>query len=200
VREGSVFYCSEGGMDNEDCQIMTGYAVRYLQLLRDTQKFSNKYLHSSTLDSHYIAYLQDNKGEITKRNLTKNYGESVKIFNSLVKPKNSVYTAGVVGHTKTYNWWQFHTSRIGNERNFDIYIMLVKYAQKEFDLFKSLEVTEKGAMVKTRNFIQQKWNKDLEELKANYKGKGETLMKNYKWALVSYETFSHTVRLERSLW
>ena len=113
-------------MDNEDCQIMTGYALRYKWLLPENLKFFNRYIHSS--DAHYITYLQDNKGEITKRNLTKNQGESIRIFNSLVKPKNSVYTAGVVAHTRLDGMYAFHSTRIGNEVNFDVYIMLVKYA------------------------------------------------------------------------
>lgn len=166
-REGTVFYCSEGGMDNEDCQIMTGKALADKQLLTDDiTSFSNKYLHSSSQDALFVAYLQDNKGEITRRNLTINKAESLKIFNSLVKPKNSVYTAGAMMHTLRNGLHARHSTKIGNERYFDIYQMLVQYAQKNFNLFKTLEVSEKGAMVKTRAYVQTKWNKDLEELKS----------------------------------
>ena len=44
-------------------------------------------------------------------------------------------------------------------------------------MFKTLEVSEKGAQLKTRNFIQKQWNADLDELKSHYKGKGERLYK-----------------------
>lgn len=77
VRETVPFYCSEGDMKaDRTCQRMIGYAIVNKWLLPD-KSFVNSYLSSASRHYKYMAIVVDNKDNVQRVNLTKNYQQSV---------------------------------------------------------------------------------------------------------------------------
>ena len=129
VRETVPFYCSEGDLVKEmTCQRMIGHAIVSKWLIPD-KKFVNRYLSSASRHYKYMAIVMDNKDNVKRVNLTKNYQQSVAEFKGLMEPEDSPYKAGIMGHTALNQWGLRYSSLEGARKNLDVFRAVATYAQ-----------------------------------------------------------------------
>lgn len=190
VRETTPFHCSEGDLDKPLCQRMIGQAIINNWLIPE-KKMINKYLSSASRHYRHVAYLADAKGEVTRLNLTKNYGTSLAQFHAFVDSDDSSYVAGIIGHSAQNKWWVKHSKLRGAEKNMDCLEIIVTYAQKKLELYKESGTDEKAAKVLVREKMEEKHKSALKKMRELYSGKGEKLYKNYVFYAVTYDKNTH---------
>lgn len=190
VRETTAFYCSEGDLDKPLCQRMIGQAILNNWLFPE-KKLINKYLSSASKFYRHVAYLRDGKGEVTRLNLTKNYGTSLAQFHAFVDSDDSQYVSGIIGHSAQNKWWAKHSKLRGAEKNHDCLEIIVEYAQKKLELYKESGTDEKAAKVLVREKMEEKHKSALKKMRELYSGKGEKLYKNYVFYAATYDKNTH---------
>jgi len=190
VRETTAFHCSEGDLDKPLCQRMIGQAIVNNWLIPE-KKLVNKYLSSASKFYRHVAYLRDGKGEVTRLNLTKNYGTSLAQFHAFVDSDDSTYVAGIIGHSAQNKWWAKHSKLRGSEKNHDCLEIIAEYAQKKLELYKESGTDEKAAKVLVREKMEEKHKSALKKMRELYSGKGEKLYKNYVFYAVTYDKNTH---------
>ena len=192
VRETTAFHCSEGDLDKPLCQRMIGHAITSNWLLPE-KKMINKYLSSASKHYRHVAYLKDNKDEVTRLNLTKNYATSLAQFRAFVDSEDSQYVAGIIGHSAQNRWWAKHSALRGAEKNLDCLEIITTYAQKKLELFKDSGTDEKAAKVLVREKMEEKHKSALKKMREIYTGKGDKLYKNYVFYAVTYDKNTHAM-------
>lgn len=190
VRQTQPFYCSEGDLDKALCQRMIGHAIKSNWLIPE-KKMVNRYLSSASRHYKHVAYLIKDDDSVVRMNLTKNLGQSRAQFKAFVKPDDSEYKAGIIGHTAKNGWWDMHSALPGAEKNMDCLEAITKYAQKELKLYKESGTDEKAAKVLFRDKMDDKHKSALKKMREIYTGKGERLYKQYIFYAVTYDKNTH---------
>lgn len=190
VRQTQPFYCSEGDLDKKLCQRMIGHAIVSNWLIPE-KKMVNRYLSSASRHYKHVAYLVKDDDTVVKMNLTKNLGQSRAQFTAFVKPEDSEYKAGIIGHTAKNSYWDRYSALPGAEKNMDCLEAIAKYAQKELKLYKESGTDEKAAKVLFRDKMDDKHKSALKKMREIYTGKGERLYKQYIFYAVTYDKNTH---------
>jgi hypothetical protein len=86
---------------------MIGRSIRN-DFITPSKKLVNPFIIPSSIDYKYVAYLQDSKGKIVKKDLDADWQKSRKLFTKLVDPKSS-FKVGVIGHTSLNVWLAPHS-------------------------------------------------------------------------------------------
>lgn len=134
VREtGHPYYCSEGSISEEECQIMLGYGVFTRQLMLPKALVDIR-LSTTSPEYQYVAYvgfydIETGKFSNQERlNLTKDLGQSRQQFNALWKKGadgKQKYNHGVIMHTGMQGVWNVKDVRGSYADKFDAYVTFV---------------------------------------------------------------------------
>jgi hypothetical protein len=202
VQTNGPFYCSEGDLTKTICQRMIGYAITTRWQFGD-HKMYNLMISSKDVDYQYVAYLrkhpkdpkdEKDKGELVKMNLTKNWNQATKRYNSLWKGKELEYQTGVISHTQRQQFWAYKTHLTGNLKNHDVYEMLADYTQTQGSKnFTKDGAKEETIKLKTKKEWDEHLKKEFEKLKDLNKASTDTLFLHYHFVAMVYGRQSHVI-------
>jgi hypothetical protein len=190
-QEGGPIYISED-MKSKDAQRLLGsciiknwmWAPKELSAMDGTIALGDpKY--------HYFALLKDDKGEITKMDLSLNLAAAKAQFNGMF-PKNRnlwKHSAGLIGHTAKYGW-RANVGKSAEPTNSwlyldDVNMMPVQFAQKE--LKKLLEVSSdcEELGLETRKSVLERVKESLDKATKFFNAaSAERLQTNYLFSTV----------------
>jgi len=188
-KETVPLYCSEEGdkdFKKDECQQMIGWAI-FNRYLNPPKKMVDK--HITGARSLFIAYLVEKDGDkVVVKNLTANINSAKKVFLSLFQGEEQLYKAGCIGHTARADQWHEPVSaRKGAEKYLDTWEAIARYGQKELKLFSEHAMDEKAAKLITKKMILERQQKALKKLNDVWKGTGDQLWADTRFALATYD-------------